>query len=316
MRVLISGCAGFIGTHLTKELLSQGYDVIGVDNLSTGRMENVLSCRAVGPGRFSFYEYEINQPDLYQLCLGTSIVYHLAALARVSFSIDHPIEANFANIAGTLNVLEAARKAGVSRVVFSSSSSVYGGVASFPTNEDSSLSPKSPYALQKATGETYCRLYSELHGLDTVCLRYYNVCGPGQHTGGAYSTVIPAFMSAASSGGTCVVNGDGSVLRDFTPVENVVQANLLAAQHHSHLNGEAFNVALGETYSIKDVYTKICTLAGFTVPVQYGPPRKGDPAKSHADITKAQQVLGYKPTVSFDQALENTWQWWSNGCKV
>lgn len=317
MKYIVTGSNGFIGSNITKELVRRGHSVIGIDNLSTGIRENGCPTRFLNlPGTFRFVEKDINSEDLYKDFEGSDFVLHLAALARVKFSIDHPVKANYANIDGTLNVLEAARVAGIKKVVFSSSSSVYGGVAEFPTNEDAPLSPKSPYALHKACGEGYCKLYSDLHGLDTVCLRYFNVTGVGQRTGGAYSTVIPAFMDKAVNGGTCVINGDGSVARDFCPVENVVSANILAAEHSNKLNGECFNIACGHYHTINQVYEKICELSGKKIPVIYGPPRQGDPQKSHADISKAYRILGYESLVGFEESMKTTFEWWNNGCKV
>jgi nucleoside-diphosphate-sugar epimerase len=315
MRVAITGCAGFLGVHLTRHCIESGFDVVGIDNLSTGRNSNVLLCRSCSPGKFEFHECDINEPRLGSLLSGVDLVMHLAALPRVSFSIDHPIEANHANIDGTLAVLEASRVSGVRRVVFSSSSSVYGGVAEFPTKETAHPHPKSPYALAKLTGEHYMRLYSELHGLDTVSLRYFNLCGPFQHSNSAYSTVIPAFFEAAIKGGSCRIDGDGNQSRDFCPVENVVQANILAALHPMPLNGQVFNVACGETHTVNEVYDRICELSGKLLTRIDAPERKGDPRKSLADVSKAQSVLGYKVEVGFDESLKRTWDWWAGGCK-
>jgi nucleoside-diphosphate-sugar epimerase len=315
MKVVITGSAGFIASNLTRKLLEQGYDVVGIDDLSTGFRSNLSALRTIGPGRFRFVERDINEPDLERDFDGAEVCFHLAALPRVSFSIDHPLAANEANVTGTLNVLEAARKAGVRRLVFSSSSSIYGGVAEFPTPETAKPSPKSPYALHKLTGEHYMRLYSDLHGLDTACLRYFNVMGQGQRTGGAYSTVIPAFFEAAIKGGSCRIDGDGNQSRDFCPVENVVQANILAALHLTPLNGQVFNVACGEAHTVNEVYGRICELSGKLLTRVDAPERKGDPRKSLADISKAQNILGYKAEVGFDESLKRTWDWWAGGCK-
>ena len=316
MRYVVTGAAGFIGSNITRELLKLGYDVCGIDNLSTGYMSNIAWNRDSSlPGKFSFFEEDINTPSLYKLFVGAGVIFHLAALAKVQFSTDFPCESNAANISGTLNVLESARKAGVNRVVFSSSSSVYGGANIFPTPEAATLTPKSNYALQKLAGELYCKNYSTLYGLDTVCLRYHNVFGINSRLGGAYSALIPTLMNAAANGGSITINGDGSIERDYTPASCVVNANILAGLYSGRLNAECFNVALGETYSINCVYDKMCEISGVKIPKIHGPQKKEDPLKSHADITKIKRVLGYNPTVSFDESLASTWVWWRGGCK-
>jgi UDP-glucose 4-epimerase len=274
-----------------------------------------LASRACGPGRFEFYEQDINDENLYKLFEGVDTVFLLAALAKVQYSTDYPVESNHANIDGTLNVLESARKAGVRRVVFSSSSSVYGGATEFPTPETAPLSPKSNYALQKLCGEQYCRMYGVLYGLDTVCLRYHNVFGIGSRLGGAYSALLPTIMNAAVNGGALTINGDGGIERDYTPVSCVVQANILAATHSGWVGGEAFNVALGETYSINYVYDAVCKLSGRQINKVHGPTKREDPLKSLADITKARIVLGYNPNKTFDSCLSETYLWWAGGCK-
>lgn len=318
MRYILTGCGGFIGSNLLYELVRRGNYVVGIDDLSTGLAENVNQERFNGlAGTFKFIKKDINDEDLYETFDGADYCLHLAALAKIQFSTDFPILANKANIDGTLNVLEASRKANIRRVVFSSSSSVYGGQnIKFPTPETEQLTPRSNYAFQKMAGENYCRLYSELYGLDTVCLRYFNVCGVNSRLGGAYSALIPVIMNAATNEGTIKINGDGSICRDYTPVENVVDAIILAAQYPNKLNGECFNVALGQTFSINEVYGKICKLSGKVIPKAHGPERIGDPKKSLADISKIKLVLGYNPIVSFDQSLETTFNWWKGGCKI
>jgi len=317
MKVVITGSAGFVGSHLSKECVKQGHDVLGIDNLATGRIENVKKERFAGlPGKFEFCHYDINMIDLYRKFDGAEVVFHLAALPRVQFSIDYPMEANKANITGTLNVLEAARFAKVKRVVFSSSSSVFGGAKIFPTPESDTLLPKSPYAVAKLTGEHYCRVYSELHGLDTVSLRYFNLYGENQLPGGPYSTVICAFMDKCFKGGICQINGNGLVSRDFCYVGNVVEANLLAANSRQNFNGDVFNIACGESYTINDIYEKICNMSGKLLPKLHGPARMGDPLKSLADISKAQKILGYNPNIKLVEGLEKCYKWWKEGCKA
>jgi len=316
MKIILTGAAGFIGSNLSYGLVKLGNDVVGVDNLSTGFLENVDRRRFKGlSGKFTFVKKDINDEKLYKIFDGADICLHLAALAKVQFSTDFPILSNRANIDGTLNVLESARKANIKRVVFSSSSSVYGGQnIKFPTQETEQLMPRSNYAFQKMAGENYCRLFSELYGLDTVCLRYFNVCGINSRLGGAYSALIPVIMNAAVNDCLVNINGDGQICRDYTPVENVVQANILAATHSERLNGECFNVALGQTYSINEIYDKVCGLSGKTISKKYGPERSGDPKKSLADISKIKLVLGYNPTTSLNQSLIITYNWWRSGC--
>jgi len=312
MKIAVTGSAGFIGSNLVDACLACEWDVVGIDNLSTGFDDMADPIRVAHlPGHYMFAKMDINDTDLLaQRFDNCEVVFHLAALPRVSFSIDHPLEADYANVHGTLSVLEAARKAGVKRVVFSSSSSVYGGMCDFPTKEDSIPHPMSPYALHKLTCEHYMRLYSKLHGLDTVCLRYFNVTGQYQRAGSAYATLIPILMEKAIKDEVCIINGDGEISRDFCPVENVVQANLLAANYSDKLDGAIFNVACGKYTTINEVYDRICKLAGKTIQKRHGPYRLGDPLKSLADITKSQTVLGYKPVITLDESLQKTWAWW------
>jgi len=318
MKVAITGSAGFIGSNLVEACLRKGWEVVGIDNFATGFKKMADPMRFVDlPGSYSFVELDINDTHkLHRTFLGCTVVFHLAALPRVSFSIEHPIEANHANVAGTLSVLEAARQSGVGRVVFSCSSSVYGGVAEFPTPETAVASPKSPYALHKQTGAEYCRLYSELHGLETCSLLYFNVFGKYQTANSAYATVIPAFFEAAVEDKSCRVDGDGLQSRDFCHVDNVVQANILAAECREVLLGDRYNIANGDTYSVLDVYEQVKMLMGVDLQKHHVEPRLGDPRKSHANIDKARGALGYNPTVDFIEGMKLTAQWWRNGCPI
>ena len=318
-KVAITGSAGFIGSNLVEACINKGWEVIGIDDFSTGHrpMADPKRYERFG-GKYSFYEDDIlNTERLTELFKDVDVVFHLAALARVAFSIDFPMQANEANVTGTLSVLEAARKANVRRVVFSGSSSIFGGVAEFPTPETARPVPKSPYALHKLAGIEYCRLYSELHGLDTVSLLYFNVYGPHQRTGGAYSTIIPAFMEAAVNGESCRIDGEtGLQSRDFTYVSDVIQANILAATSEKIFEGEKFNIACGETHSVNEIYNEINKLFDGNVKKHHAPSRLGDPMKSHADISKAKRVLGYEPQVSFAEGIAKTADWWKEGCLV
>jgi len=316
MKVAITGSAGFIGSNLVEACLDKGWDVIGVDNLSTGSDEMADPIRVMNlPGHYAFVNADItSNKQMIRLLRGRDVVFHLAALPRVSFSIDHPMEADYANTHGTLSVLEASRQAGVKRVVFSCSSSVYGGVAKFPTPETVVASPKSPYALHKQTGAEYCRLYSELHGLDTVSLLYFNVFGKYQRADSAYATVIPAFFEAGMSGKECRIDGDGGQSRDFCHVDNVVQANILAATSDKTFVGDRFNIACGESHAVNEVYDIIGDMLKIPLKKNHVPPRLGDPRKSHADISKAKEILGYNPSINFDEGMDLTAQWWLRGC--
>jgi len=316
MKVVITGSAGFIGSNLVDRCLELGWNVRGIDNFATGSRDMTNPARLTGKrGKYSFVEADItNTERMTELFVGREVVFHLAALPRVSFSIDHPMEADVANTHGTLSVLEAARKAGIKRVVFSCSSSVYGGVAQFPTPETALASPKSPYALHKQAGAEYCRLYSELHGLETVSLLYFNVFGPYQRADSAYATVIPAFFDAAMNGKACRIDGDGEQSRDFAYVDNVVDANVLAATHQNKLLGDRFNIACGEDNSVNQVVEQIQNLLAIKLKKEFAPPRLGDPRRSLADITKAREVLGYEPKIKFEEGMSLTSKWWLSGC--
>ena len=315
--VLITGSSGFIGANLTEACLKKGYDVLGVDNLSGSKYEMADPCRYNGPGLYAFKKMDINETEkLTELMKGREIVFHLAALPRVSFSTDYPLESHQANTNGTLSVLEAARQSGVKRVIFSCSSSVFGGCKIFPSPENLPMKPISNYALQKATGLEYCRLYSELYGLETVSLIYYNILGPYQRSDSAYATVIPAFMEAAIKGKECVIHGTGDQSRDFTFVGDAVNANILAAEHPGPLLGEKFNIACQKTYSVLEIYNKINELAGGTLTKHHEPRRAGDPMKSLASISRARQILLYEPKFDIETGLKITWEWWKERCPI
>lgn len=321
MRVAITGSAGFIGSNLVEACLRKGWDVLGIDNFSGGsaemskpeRYSNLL-------GKYKFYEADVCETEYFIGLIekhNTEIIFHLAALPRVSFSTDHPLESNYNNINGTLSVLEAAKKVGIKRVVYSASSSMYGGEnIMFPTPETTPAHPKSNYALQKYTGLEYCRLFSELYGLDTISLIYFNVCGKYQRANSAYATVIPAFFECAANGKLCRIDGDGGQSRDFTHVDNVVHANILAAEYDDKLMGDMFNIANGETHSVNEVFDIINLFYDGNVKSYKATARLGDPRKSHADISKAVRVLGYNPIVGFDEGMKLTSQWWRDECPI
>ncbi|KKK47035.1 hypothetical protein LCGC14_3159260, partial [marine sediment metagenome] len=281
--VLITGSCGFIGSNLVKACLKKGWEVIGVDNFSGSsaemsepeRYSNLL-------GKYKFYEADVCETEYFTGLVekhNPEVIFHLAALPRVSFSTDYPLESNHNNITGTLSVLEAARKVGVKRVVYSASSSMYGGESiPFPTPETTPAHPKSNYALQKYTGLEYCRLFSELYVLDTCSLIYFNVFGPGQLAGGSYSTVIPAFFHSALNDESCRIDGKtGDQSRDFCYVSNIVDANILASENKRAFCGDAFNIANGETHSVLEVYHQVKKIFCKDLKKHHVSRRLGDP---------------------------------------
>ncbi|MDE1925232.1 MAG: NAD-dependent epimerase/dehydratase family protein [Patescibacteria group bacterium] len=288
---VVTGGAGFIGSNLASVLVTEGYEVHVVDNLSGGKRENV-------PAGAVFHEMDINDtPALAEIFADARYVFHLAALPRVPYSIEHPQETNHANVDGTLSVLAAAKDAQVSRVVYSASSSAYGNQDTMPLREDMPAHPISPYGLQKYVGELYCRLFSEVYGLPTVCLRYFNVYGPGASAEGAYALVIAKFLKQRLEGGPMTVTGDGTQTRDYTHVRDVVRANLLAAQSaHVGKGEEAVNIGAGKNASVN----KVAELIGG--PVEHIAPRL-EPHDTLADNSLAKQLLSWAPQVSLEEGI-------------
>lgn len=311
-RWLVTGAAGFIGSHLTEALLSLGQEVTALDDLSTGHRENLdLAVSQAGPGamgRFRFIQGSIADPEACASAVeGVRFVLHLAALASVPDSVARPREYSWVNVEGFLNVLEAARAAGVRRVVYSSSSAVYGDGPGMPKREEDPGRCLSPYALTKAANELYAGLWTRLYGLDCVGLRYFNVFGPRQDPNGAYAAVIPRWIQALRSGEAPVLYGDGTATRDFCPVQNVVLANLLAALSGSpEVSGNVFNIACGLRMSLNELFELICRVLapGREIHALRQPPRAGDILHSAASIDRARRVLGYHPVVSPQEGLE------------
>lgn len=310
-RWLVTGAAGFIGSHLAEALLALGQEVTALDDLSTGHRENLdLALSRAGAeaaGRFRFIQGSITDPELCAKAVkGAGFVLHLAALASVPDSVARPVEYSRVNVEGFLNVLEAARAEGVRRVVYSSSSAVYGDAPGLPKGEGDPVRCLSPYALTKSVNEVYAALWTRLYGLDCVGLRYFNVFGPRQDPNGAYAAVIPRWMRAVRSGDVPVLYGDGTATRDFCPVQNVVLANLLAALSESpDARGNVFNVACGLRMSLNEL---LALIGGILTPGQEvqalrQPPRAGDILHSFASIDRARQVLGYRPVVSPEEGL-------------
>lgn len=287
---VVTGGAGFIGSHLATALLSEGYSLKIVDNLSGGKREKV-------PKDAVFFEQDINDTaTLAKVMAGADFVFHLAALPRVQYSIEHPIETNRANVDGTVSVLKAALEAGVKRVIYSASSSAYGDQAVMPLTEDMLANPKSPYGLQKYIGELYCRVFSEVYGVSTVCLRYFNVYGPGASAEGAYALVIAKFLQQRAFGNPMTITGDGTQTRDFTHVRDVVRANMLATTSLCVGKGEVINIGAGKNASV----ARVAELIGG--PVEHIPPRL-EPHDTRADNTRAKELLGWEPRVSLEEGI-------------
>ncbi len=296
---------GFIGSHIAEALLKQGETVRIFDNMATGRALNVVALQGL-PGHLEIMHGDLRSIDaVTRAVAGVEVVFHQGALASVPRSIADPTSSLEININGTHNVLLAARDNGVRRVVYASSSSVYGDTPTLPKREDMPTAPMSPYALQKLTGELLCDIFSRIYELETVALRYFNVFGPRQDPASEYAAVIPRFLTALLEQRRPIVFGDGEQTRDFTYVENVVQANLLAAAASGAV-GAAINIGCGERISLNGVLQIAGALLGIEVEAEYRDPRPGDVRDSLADITRAKRLLGYTPTVSFSDGLAYT----------
>lgn len=304
---LVTGGAGFIGSHLVRSLAAQGTRVRVVDNLSSGSLD---SLEGVLPD-VEFVEGDIRDEALMARATeGISVVYHQAAIASVPLSMERPDLVHAVNVGGTLTVLEAARRAGVRRVVYAASSAVYGNNPQLPKREDLPADPQSPYAAAKHAGELYTQVHYRAFGLETVCLRYFNVFGPGQSPRSQYAAVIPAFLDAALSGRTPVVYGDGGQTRDFVFVEDVVRANLAAASASREACGRSFNVAGGRPVSLNDLLAELGALLGRDIRAEHAPERAGDIRHSYASIDLARQVLGWEPRVSLRDGLARSLEWY------
>jgi nucleoside-diphosphate-sugar epimerase len=303
---LVTGGAGFIGGHIVRELVRRGETVRVLDNFSTGKRNNLDS---VGD-RVELMEGDMRSYHIVREAVaGVDFVLHQGALPSVPRSINDPITTNEVNVGGTLNVLDAARDAGVKRVVLASSSSVYGANKALPKTEEMAPMPISPYAVAKLTGEKYAQVFAWTYGLETVGLRYFNVFGPRQDPQSAYAAFIPKFITGMLEGTPLVIDGDGEHRRDFTYVSNVVQANLLAVEAPG-VAGEVFNVACGGSMSLNEVVTHLRATLGIQGDITYGEPRAGDVPLSLADISKARRMLGYEPAVSLDEGLRRVAEWY------
>jgi UDP-glucose 4-epimerase len=300
--VLVTGGAGFIGSHLSAALLARGETVRVVDDLSTGLAENV-------PAGAELVDGDLTDPAIALAAVsGCEVVLHQAALPSVPLSIAAPHASHDANINATFNVLMAARETGARRVVYAASSSAYGDSPTLPKVETMPTNPLSPYALQKHVGEVYCQLFTQLYGLETVVMRYFNVFGPRQRASSPYSGVLSLFIKAALAGEAPTIYGDGEQTRDFTYVDNVVGA-VLSAVSAPGACGEIINVAAGGCISLNRAWESLAHIVGPLPPPAYAPVRIGDVRHSQADITKAQRLLGYRVTVPFEEGLRRTVEW-------
>jgi nucleoside-diphosphate-sugar epimerase len=306
--LLITGIAGFIGSNLARSALDHGYEVRGLDDFSSGTEANLAPFRR----EISLFQANLSETStLRRACEGADCVLHYAAIASVPKSMSNPMQNHESNATGTLNLLLAARDAGVRRVVFASSSSVYGNQESLPIHETRPLDPLSPYAVSKLTGELYMRILSRLFGVETVCFRYFNVFGPNQDPDSPYSGVLACFIQQMLSGERPTIYGDGEQTRDFTYVENVVDANLLAIRAPvDQVDGRVFNLATGRQASLNEVYAILQQLTGYRQPPAYAAVRQADIRHSVADISAVRDALGFRPTVNLEEGLRKTVDWY------
>lgn len=304
--VLVTGIAGFIGSSIARALLAEGATVRGVDNLSTGFIANIEEIRS----RIDFRHQDILDAKAMQAaCAGVDYVFHEAAIPSVPKSVVDPIGTNGPNLTGTLNVLEAARQAGVKRLMYAASSAAYGDNPVLPKTEKMLPEPLSPYAVQKLAGEHYLSSFSRVYGLETVSLRYFNIFGARQDPSSQYSGVLARFISQMLANETPTVFGDGTTSRDFTYIDNVVSANLLAAKSTGNVSGKVFNVATGRRITLLEAYEQIKHITGYAGTIHHAPEREGDIKHSVADISLAQETFGYKVVATFAEGLEKTIAW-------
>lgn len=304
---LVTGGAGFIGSHIVDELLARGKAVRVLDNFVTGKRQNLIHCL----DRIELLEGDIRDLETCRrVCEGVGFVLHQAALGSVPRSLEDPLTSHEVNVTGTLNMLLAARDAGVRRFVYAASSSTYGDHPGLPKVEDLIGQPLSPYAVTKYADELYAQVFGRCYGLETIGLRYFNVFGPRQDPFSQYAAVIPLFVSALLRGEAPTINGDGEQTRDFTYVANAVQANLLACTASATAAGEVFNIACNERTSLNELYFQLQTLLDADIAPNYGPPRGGDVRDSLADISKARRLLGYQGEIKFAEGLRRSIAWY------
>ncbi|WP_226670495.1 SDR family oxidoreductase [Metabacillus litoralis] len=306
---LVTGSAGFIGSNLVEAILKLGYKVRGLDNFSTGKKENVEEF--LNNPNYDFLEGDIRDIDTcFKACEGIDYVLNQAAWGSVPRSIEMPLFYEEVNIKGTLNMMEAARQTGVKKFVYASSSSVYGDEPNLPKMEGREGNVLSPYALTKSVNEEYGKLYKKLYGLDTYGMRYFNVFGRRQDPNGAYAAVIPKLIKQLLNDEVPTINGDGQQSRDFTYIENVIEANLKACMASHEAAGHAFNIAYGGREFLIDIYMKLMNALEKDIQPIFGPDRIGDIKHSNADITKAKDLLGYNPEWSFEQGIVEAIEWY------
>jgi nucleoside-diphosphate-sugar epimerase len=306
MRYLVTGGAGFIGSNIVDELVRRGHQVVVLDDLSAGKESNLANVRSKIDLRVGTIT---DLAAVQSACNGADYVIHLAARTSVPRSVQNPIETNFVNIDGTLNVLVTARDAQVRRIVFAASSSAYGETPTLPKTEAMPADPISPYGITKYVGELYAKVFGRVYGLENACVRYFNVFGPRQDPSSQYSGVLSRFMLAVIEGQQPVVFGDGEQSRDFTFIENIVDETLRACEAQG-ASGMVFNGGTGARITLNQVLKLLEKISGKKIQAKYDPPRTGDIRDSQADISLAQKVLGYKPLVHFEEGLRRTWEWY------
>lgn len=313
-KILVTGAAGFIGSSLVRELCNQGHEVSAIDNLVTGNMENLSGIL----DSIDFREGDVrDQALITSMCRDVEIIFHEAALPSVPKSVLDPATSHQANIEGTFSLLLAARDAGVRRIVYAASSSAYGESPTLPKHEAMLPAPISPYAVQKLTGELYMQSFARVYDMETVCLRYFNVFGPCQAADSPYSGVLAKFITSMLSGVAPVIYGDGSQSRDFTYIQNVVRANLLAASAPAQqVSGKVYNIACGESHSLLDTCYTLAHLIGFNKEPVFSAPRTGDIRHSLAAIEKAKEDFGYCPTIGFVEGLSRTIDWYAGKTRL
>lgn len=312
MRVLITGGAGFIGSNLVEFLLDKGFFIRVIDNLATGNIDNIRPF--FNHPNFEFLEGDIRDFNTCEkACHGMDAVDHQAALGSVPRSVKDPVTTNAVNIDGFLNILTAAKNEGIKRFVYASSSSVYGDEPNLPKVEDRIGKPLSPYAVTKYTNEVYADVFAKNYHMEPIGLRYFNIFGPKQDPNGEYAAVIPLFIKSLMNDSAPFINGDGEQTRDFTYVDNAVQANYLALiTKNADAYNQAYNIAVGERFSINQMYDDICSHLSKNIPAIHREPRAGDIRNSLADISKAKRLLGYVPLVNFNQGLPKTISYFVN----
>src|ERR1700742_3562228 len=311
-KYLITGVAGFIGSALAEALLERGEDVRGIDNFATGRRTNIEPFLT----RMDFREADLRDlAAMRKACEGVEIIFHEGALPSVPRSVKEPAPSHDCNVNGTFTLLEAARAAGVRRIIYAASSSAYGNQPGMPRRESMTPAPISPYAVQKLTGELYMKSYWQVYGIETACLRYFNIFGPRQAPDSQYSGVMAKFILQMMRGETPTIFGTGEQGGDFTYVANAVSANLLAAEApKENIGGRTFNVACGGRHTLNETYGILAALLNFSHAPEYGPPRLGDITDSEADISAAREAFGYEPVVGFEEGLQRTVAWYRENC--